>query len=207
MRTSYAKIDRGIMRHWLWSDKPYARGQAWMDLILQAAYRDHKERIAGSVTDIRRGEVWTTVSALSERWGWSRGKTTRFLSDLEADTMISIKRTQKISAITIENYEIYQCDYSAGEHKSGIETDSSRAGQKKEYKDIKKVVVDAHAREDCNLSDRLTDDEWNRLDRQFVDFLPLIDRIDDQVTHPGRVDNAYSYILSAANRMGWPRKY
>ena len=205
MRTSYAKIDRGIMRHWLWSDKPFARGQAWMDLILQAAYHDHKEMVGGALTDIRRGEVWTTIAALSERWGWSRGKTTRFLSDLEADTMVSIKRTQKITAITIENYSLYQCDYSVDGHKADTLTDISRTRHKKEYKD-KKVVVDAPAR-DGSLSDRLTDDEWRRLDRQFEEFLPLVDRIADQVAHPELIENAYSYFLSAANRMGWPRKY
>jgi len=207
LRTSYAKIDRRIQSHWLWSDKPFARGQAWLDLILLAAYRDHKQMIAGVLTDIHRGEVWTTIAALSERWGWSRGKTTRFLDDLKTDSMIDIKRTQKITAITIENYETYQCDYSVDGHKTDTETDISRTHQKKDNKDIKKVVVDAHAREGCRwLSDRLSDDEWDRLDRQFDDMLPLIDRIDNQVVQTDGIENPYSYILTAANRMNWPRK-
>lgn len=207
MRTSYAKIDRRIQSHWLWSDKPFARGQAWLDLILLAAYRDHKQMIGGVLTDIHRGEVWTTIAGLSERWGWSRGKTTRFLDDLKTDTMVSIKRTQKITAITIENYETYQCDYSVDGHKTDTETDTPRTRQKKDNKDIKKVVVDARAREGCRwLSDRLSDDEWNRLDRQFDDMLPLIDRIDNQVVQTDGIENPYSYILTAANRMNWPRK-
>ena len=181
-----------------------------MDLILLAAYRDHKAVIAGALTDIRRGEVWTTIATLSERWGWSRGKTTRFLDELKTDSMVSIKRTQKITAITIENYSDYQCDYSVDGHKTDTKTDTKRTSDGhdriKEYKD-KKVVVDARAREGCRwLSDRLSDDEWNRLDRQFDDMLPLIDRIDNQVVQTDGIENPYSYILTAANRMNWPRK-
>lgn len=209
MRTSYFKIDRGLMKHWLWEDKPFARGQAWIDLIGLAYHKDQKTMMNGELVTVKRGEVRTSLSFLSRRWGWSRDKVRRFLSILEQDGMITIptgKSTGKPTPIIIENYTRYQCDY------TGLPT-GKRAGDrqatdtnKKVKESIKKeVVVDARARR--SLSDDLSDDEWDRLERQFDDVLRLIDRIDDQVNHPEEIENPYAYILSAANNMAWPRKY
>ena len=77
-----------------------------------------------------------------------------------------------------------------------------------EHKNDKEVVVDARARASGSrwLSDRLSDDEWHRLDRQFDLFLELIDRIDDQVTDPDAIESPYAYFLRAANNLNWPRK-
>ena len=86
-------------------------------------------------------------------------------------------------------------------------TSEQRANTKQECRECKEVVVDARARgSGGQLSDRLTDTEWHRLDRQFDHFLDLIDRIDDQVQDPYGIDNPYAYFLKAANNMDWPRK-
>ena len=39
----YIKLYRSIFNHWLWQDKPFSRGQAFVDLILLANYKDKKE--------------------------------------------------------------------------------------------------------------------------------------------------------------------
>lgn len=218
MRTSYFKIDRGLMSHWLWDDKPFARGQAWIDLIGLAYHKDHKTMINGEPIEVHRGEVRTSISFLAKRWGWSRDKVRRFLNILSTDGMITMptpsptgKPTAERTPIVIENYSSYQCDYtSTPTGKPTPKPTSDRQAtdtNKKDKECIEKVVVDARAREDAAaLSDRLTDEEWNRLDRQFDDFLPLIDRIDAQVVRADDITKPYTYILTAANRMNWPRK-
>ena len=210
MKTTYFKIDRSLFKHWLWEDKPFSRGQAWIDLIGLAYHKDLKTMVDGELIDVKRGEVRTSLSFLARRWGWSRDKVRHFLDILQNEGMINRcptgKSTARTTPIFIENYNTYQCDYTA--LPTGKPTSDRQATDRnKNVKEcIDKVVVDAHTRVG-NLSDRLSNDEWERLDRQFQEFLPLIDRIDDQVAHPELIESPYSYILSAANRMGWPRKY
>jgi len=36
----WISVYRSIQGHWLWEDRPFARGQAWIDLLLQANYKD-----------------------------------------------------------------------------------------------------------------------------------------------------------------------
>lgn len=84
------------------------------------------------------------------------------------------------------------------------ETPKEKEKEKEKAKEKVKessVVVGAGA-----LSNRLTDDDWDRLERQFEKVLQLIDRIDDQIKDPDKIKDPYSYILSAANRMNWTRK-
>ena len=58
----------------------------------------------------KRGTVTTSLYILSDRWGWDRKKTRRFLNILEVEEMATTERTTRGTIITIVNYEVYQ-DY------------------------------------------------------------------------------------------------
>lgn len=40
--SGWIKIHRDILYHEIWSDKPFSKGQAWIDLILLANHSDNK---------------------------------------------------------------------------------------------------------------------------------------------------------------------
>lgn len=109
--TGWVKVSREIQEHWVWDEKPFSRGQAWIDLILLAKHSDGKftDR-RGNIVDGKRGCVYRSERFLAERWGWSRKKLGTFLSRLGQDGMINVdkKRASKGTAVFIVNYEAFQ---------------------------------------------------------------------------------------------------
>ncbi|HFD2043494.1 TPA: hypothetical protein ACF2DM_000300 [Clostridium perfringens] len=104
----WLKIYRSIQNHWLWEDKPFSRGQAFIDLLLMANHKDNKILFNGELIEVKRGSRITSLRQLSEAWGWSTKKTKKFLELLEKDNMITVKSDNKKTLVTIENYGIYQ---------------------------------------------------------------------------------------------------
>lgn len=107
MKKGWVPVERQIQEHWLWKDKPFSQGQAWIDLIMLANYEDKKMPYKGKIITCERGTVSLSISYLANRWGWSRDKTRRFLKLLESDGMVTVKATTHRTTITIENYSIY----------------------------------------------------------------------------------------------------
>lgn len=104
----WIKIDRKIQDHWLWDDKPFSRGQAWIDLILLANHKD-SDFVSGLQTvHGKRGTLYRSYSFLAKRWGWDRRKVTRFLNALEMDGMISQNGTTHGTTVTLINYDKFQ---------------------------------------------------------------------------------------------------
>ena len=126
---SYIKLDRGLKKNSLWLEKPFSKGQAWVDLLLLAQGVDIEKHYRGVIQHQEPGTVYTSILFLTNRWGWSRNKVYRFLKMLEEAEMISfvcqkpsdtvggtIKRTQNGTyngttngtIISIVNWEVYQ---------------------------------------------------------------------------------------------------
>lgn len=104
----WQKIYRDIQEHWLWEDKPFSRGQAWIDLILSVNHDDNKALIDGELIEVKRGSKITSLRKLAEQWGWSATKVKKFLEQLGKDKMITYKSDSKKTLVTIENYGLYQ---------------------------------------------------------------------------------------------------
>jgi hypothetical protein len=96
----------------LWTEEPFSRGQAWVDLILLANHRDGFFRVRGQRVEVKRGQVGWSETSLSARWHWSRGKVRRFLAELESKSVQQIEQQKNnlTSLITILNYDQYQGD-------------------------------------------------------------------------------------------------
>lgn len=86
-------LDRKIMNNWVWQDKPFSYGQAWIDMLLMANHKDNDILFEGKVITIQRGSFLTSILKLSSKFGWERKKTTRFLNLLENQKMVTTKRT------------------------------------------------------------------------------------------------------------------
>lgn len=106
--TGWIKLHRKITDHWLWEDKPFARGQAMIDLLILARYNDQSKYIDGNLETVERGSVVTSIRRLCDRWGWSNSKVVKFLKTLENDSIIHVKSDTKKTVITIVNYSVYQ---------------------------------------------------------------------------------------------------
>lgn len=104
----YILVNRCIEDHWLWTEKPFTRGQAWIDLILMANFADGQMLTKGKVVKIKRGQVFRTIGFLADRWGWNKKKVRVFLDLLEGHEMVTAKGSAQGTLITIENYETWQ---------------------------------------------------------------------------------------------------
>jgi hypothetical protein len=104
----WISIHRKIENCAIWDDKPFARGQAWIDLLLIANHDDVETFHDGKPVVVSRGQKITSIKFLAERWGWSRHKVSDYLNYLEKNNMIIQKRDTKKTLITIVNYNTYQ---------------------------------------------------------------------------------------------------
>ena len=106
----YIKLYRDIRSHWIWSDPDYLR--AWVDLLMMVNHEDRQVLFNKKLVTVKRGSRITSIRKLSERWGWSRGRVSRFLDMLEQDNMIATRRTTQKTLINVINYSFYQSEKS-----------------------------------------------------------------------------------------------
>ena len=91
----WIKISKDIVNHWLWQEKPFSKGQAWIDLLVNTAWKDSVKLVRGIRVEYHRGDVCLSVREMCERWGWSNGKTIRYLNELETAQQITQQTTQQ----------------------------------------------------------------------------------------------------------------
>jgi hypothetical protein len=109
MNRGYIKLFRKIEDCPLFIDnEPYCKLSAWIDLILMANHKDSSFMIGMTKYNVKRGQKWTSIGKLSERWNWGRDKVSRYLNLLENEGMIYQERTNRGLLITVVNYTFYQ---------------------------------------------------------------------------------------------------
>ena len=139
---SYIKLDRGICDNWVWESKPFSPGQAWVDLLLMAAWKTEPRNWKGTFITQRRGEVFTSIVALADRWGWNRKKVRRFLTILESDKMCTLNDLPKGTLVTIENYTKFQGRRTAEGTAEGQQMGQQKGQQKDTIKEGIEVKED-----------------------------------------------------------------
>ncbi len=105
----WISVHRKIEDDWLWKDKPFSKGQAWIDLLLMVNHEDKKILFNGNLVEVKRGQRITSIKKLCDRWGWSNNKVKRFLELLQEDNKIELEiAPRKNTVVTIVNYSFYQ---------------------------------------------------------------------------------------------------
>lgn len=170
-KPGYIKLHRSLQNNWIWSEKPYGKGQAWIDLLMEANFADVKKLIGDEIKTFKRGQVYKSQLELSHRWGWSRKKVARFLDVLEMDGMLSVNATTKGTIITIENYELYQSDGTTDEHQK------NNAGTSKEQRRNNAGTQDKKDKKD--KKERRKEDSSESLVERFHDFCPSLPKISE----------------------------
>ena len=124
--SNYIKLSRTLLQSPCWLSEPFSMGQAWVDLLLQANWKDKEIWLDTNPILIKRGQFVTSEVKLAKRWRWSRGKVRRFLNGLKTVQQV-VQQTDRVkSIITICNYEKYQGNSIVGETETVQQTDNQR---------------------------------------------------------------------------------
>lgn len=108
MAEGWIKLYRKTQDNFLWTEKPFDKARAWIDLLLMAMHQEKKLIIDGTKTTIARGSFITSRLKLADRWGWSVKKVDSYFKLLESEKMVVTKGTTKGTTVTIVKYEEYQ---------------------------------------------------------------------------------------------------
>ena len=110
MSDGWIKLHRSLIDHDIWTQEPFTRGQAWVDLLLLANHTQNQFRVRGNLVIVSRGEVARSEESLALRWKWSRNKVRRFIEELSSKTIQQIEQQKSpiLNKIRIINYDLYQ---------------------------------------------------------------------------------------------------
>lgn len=128
-KRGWMPIYRRLQDHWLWQDKPFAKGQAWLDMLLLASHNDEEFLFGNQVVKNEGGSFITSELKLADRWGWGRKKVRLFLELLQNEQMIVKKGDNKKTAITIVNYSVYT-DYETAKEQQRNSKGTSKEHQR-----------------------------------------------------------------------------
>lgn len=102
----WIKIYRELQDHWLAQDME--KLGRWTSLLLMAAHEDKKVLLGSRLIELKRGQIIASNSFLADRWKTSERTVLRFLELLESDGMLHRCTHQKVTILTICNYDSYQ---------------------------------------------------------------------------------------------------
>lgn len=132
MNSGWIKLHRKIMENPSYHTEPFCRNMAWIDLLLLANHETGYFRVRGIKVTVKRGQVGFGIEKLGQRWGWSRGKVERYLTELEQDGQIVRQKNNVTTLLSIVSYEDYQgdskADYTA-DSKANSKANSKADGQ------------------------------------------------------------------------------
>ncbi len=122
----FVKIYRDLQDHWIWEDKPFRRGQAWVDLIMMMNHKDRKIFFNSNAITVKRGSAITSIRKLSERWGWSKDKVKHFLGVLQQEGMIQYESDTQKTLIILVGFSEYQGKPDTHRTPTGHQSDADR---------------------------------------------------------------------------------
>ena len=136
----YIKLYRDVRDHWIWNDAEYLK--AWIDLLMMVNHDDKQILFDKKLVTVRRGSRITSIRSLSTRWGWSRGRVSRFLDMLERDRMIATKRDTKKTLINVINYGFYQSEPKTKKPRLRPQTESQTEPQTEPQTEHKQDIIE-----------------------------------------------------------------
>lgn len=108
----WISIYRSIQDNELWLKEKFTKGQAWIDLLLLANFKDSEVLREYKNIVVKKGQFITSQTKLAKRWKWNRATVKKFLFFLKKEEMCSttVYRAfeESFSLITIYNYNEYQ---------------------------------------------------------------------------------------------------
>ena len=144
------RISRDIFGHECFADEPLTEREAWVWLIMEAAWKPHTRRVGDYIVDVDRGQVAASVRFMASAWKWTPAKVQRFTKRLIRLGMISAKTDTGVSVVTICNYDEYQApaqaaDTGAIQVRYRSDTKEKEGKEREEGKDTEANASDADA--------------------------------------------------------------
>lgn len=192
MQQGWVHLNRSVIDNWVHQDKPFCYFGAWVDLILMANHEARTMPAKGKLITINRGQLFTSLKSLSERWGWSKGKVERYLNMLENDTMVIKNRDANGTLLTLVNYDNYQGMRDANETQTERRRDSdgTQTGPNKNIKN------DNNVKNDKNKEPLRYFPDNEQLEETFAEFRKMRKAIRKPMT-----DKAIDLMLRKLERM------
>lgn len=203
----FIKIYRSINEWDWWDDMNTFR--LFMTILILANWKDKKWR----GKKIKRGQLWTSLSTLSDESGLSIKQVRNSLDKLIKTNEVTSERANNGRLITVVNYEFYQDNDENGANERANDkadrgqTKGKRGATTKERKEVKElkdvvVVVPKTSKEFWSL---LSDDELDSLSKIYPrSYAFLIDAVAEEVVQSRRkIKSPYSYIVGFARRSKW----
>ena len=145
------EILKNLPENWLWKDKPFAKGQAWIHLLLMAT----QERIIfrNKSYNLPQEQLITSETELCKQWGWSRTKVRSFLRLLSEESMIEIDAKRSKTLITIVHLILQTAE---------VHIQEQEEVQKKEQVEIQPKASDNECKEEIYKQERKQDEIQNK---------------------------------------------
>jgi len=102
----WISLYRKIQDNWIWERDDYFK--AWVDILFMVNHKSKKILLDGNFVKVERGERYTSLRKLSNKWNWSTTKVNRFLKIHNKDGMIELKKDTKNTDIKVCNYNVYK---------------------------------------------------------------------------------------------------
>lgn len=119
-RYGYMTIWRGIWDNYIYaSDQRFDDRSAWLWLLFDANYKENEIITKrGTHLIIKRGQVFTSIRSLAQKFHWNERTVMRFLYNIKSTGMIDYKTTRDGTLITLLNYNKYNgsSDHDKEEH-------------------------------------------------------------------------------------------
>lgn len=214
-KQGWVSIHRSIYDNWLWDEKPFSKGQAWIDILLMANFQDNKFLLGNTLVTVKKGSFITSELKLMDRWGWSKAKVRCFLKLLESDGMLIKNSDRKKTTLTVVNYSDYQ---DLPNHRKTTEEPQKDRGETTEepQKDTNNNVNNANTVNKGEMPTeksikhkfgdygkvRLDDEQFLKLKNEFPDdWEARIQKLDDYVASTGK-----SYKDHLATIRNWAKR-
>lgn len=105
---NWVKVYRDLLDQPFWKEKPFSKGQAWIDIMLRVYWKNSYVRVGNRKRKVRPGQLWITYQELADRWGWSKSAVNRFLHELSETDRATLNGTAYGTLITLKNWDLYQ---------------------------------------------------------------------------------------------------
>lgn len=162
-------VSRAIFDDPDFANEPFTQREAFMWLVANAAWKDHKTRGTRGVVTLKRGEFCFAIRYLAERWQWSKSRVERFISALKnRDTIEDTKRDGE-QVYFIKKYNEFQViglPSRDAERDTNRDSSGTAAGQERDKEETGKhlnIKSSSSLRSEARAKGTRLPDDW-RLD-------------------------------------------
>lgn len=233
MAEGWIKLHREIEQNFLFKEKRvFSRFEAWMDILLQANFKERKCVFGNKILTCHRGECLYSLDTWAARWSWNKSRVNRFFALLVEEKMVDVKNETVTTRITVLKYEHYQDARNADETQvkrkwNAGETEVKPTKERKKDKKERNNICDetssppaTNSKRRSALHDKMyeifkVNNEADWLDKDFIIANKVIGRIkkwllnkDKFKANPELITDelilrAFSHILENAENDKW----